>query len=133
MLEQYIPGHEISVVVTGPHDAPAVAGATAVVAAISTSGPDTGLWTRSFAPASDIPPTIEQLALDAYAAIGVLGGASVDFVVDPDGNPWILEVDTALDFTPRGIVACAAASAGSSSIDVMQKMFESIDGPPSQQ
>lgn len=53
-----------------------------------------------------------SLALAAHRALGCEGFSRVDFRVDPDGRPFVLEVNTIPGMTPRSLFPKAAAAAG---------------------
>lgn len=70
---------------------------------------------RSF----DFPPSdgpllarLESLALAAFGAFRMRGYARVDFRVDRDANPWILEINANPCLTPDGGFTAAAQRAG---------------------
>lgn len=56
--------------------------------------------------------TLVQLARDAWHAFGLRGWARVDFRVDQDGRPFILEVNTNPCLSPDAGFAAALARAG---------------------
>lgn len=55
---------------------------------------------------------LEALAIDCWTLFGLGGYARVDFRVDADGNPWILEVNMNPCLAPDAGFAAAAAQAG---------------------
>jgi D-alanine-D-alanine ligase len=52
------------------------------------------------------------LALAAFDELGCSGWGRVDFMVDGDGNPWVLEVNTIPGMTSHSLVPMAAKAAG---------------------
>lgn len=52
------------------------------------------------------------LALGAHRALGCEGVSRVDFRVDHDGHPFVLEVNTIPGMTPRSLLPKAAAAVG---------------------
>lgn len=55
---------------------------------------------------------IQQLALDAYQAVGCESWGRVDIMVDEQQQPWLLEVNTSPGMTDHSLVPQAAAFAG---------------------
>ncbi len=55
---------------------------------------------------------IQQLALDAYQAVGCESWGRVDIMVDEQKQPWLLEVNTSPGMTDHSLVPQAAAFAG---------------------
>ncbi len=65
-------------------------------------------------PASDrkLLRRLEKLALACWQVFSLRGYARVDFRVDPNGNPWILEVNANPCLSPDAGFAAAAGQAG---------------------
>lgn len=63
-----------------------------------------------------LPPETEQtlgeLCRRAFEAIGATGWGRVDLMLDGDGNPWLLEVNTVPGMTDHSLVPMAASQAG---------------------
>ncbi len=63
-----------------------------------------------------LPPAREQslgeLALRAFQAIGASGWGRVDFMLDHEARPWLLEVNTVPGMTDHSLVPMAARQAG---------------------
>lgn len=81
---------------------------------------------RSF----DFPPSdgpllarLESLALAAFGAFRMRGYARVDFRVDRDANPWILEINANPCLTPDGGFTAAAQRAGLSYEAVIHRII----------
>lgn len=55
---------------------------------------------------------LQELALQAYLAIGCEGWGRVDLMLDQQGQPWLLEVNTSPGMTNHSLVPQAAAHAG---------------------
>jgi D-alanine-D-alanine ligase len=51
------------------------------------------------------------LALQAFRAVGASGWGRVDLMVDGDGHPWLLEINTVPGMTDHSLVPMAAAQA----------------------
>ncbi len=59
-----------------------------------------------------IETELQRLALLAFDAVGVSGWGRVDLMIDEDGNPRFLEVNTVPGMTSHSLVPKAAAAAG---------------------
>lgn len=55
---------------------------------------------------------LQQIALEAFEAVGCSGWGRVDLMVDADGQPYVLEVNTAPGMTGHSLVPKAAAAVG---------------------
>lgn len=66
---------------------------------------------------------LEDLAKRCWDAMGLAGYARVDFRVDTDGNPWILEVNTNPCLSPDAGFAAAAGRAGVSFHDMVTRIL----------
>jgi len=55
---------------------------------------------------------LQQLALDAHRALGCRHLSRVDFMMDEEGQPWIIEVNTMPGFTTHSLLPMAAAHDG---------------------
>lgn len=53
-----------------------------------------------------------SLAVDAFTALGASGWGRVDFMLDSDGQPWLIELNTVPGMTDHSLVPMAAAAAG---------------------
>ncbi len=75
-------------------------------------------------PASDRPllDKLYSLARDGWRLFGVRGYARVDFRVDADGNPWILEVNANPCLSPDAGFAAALARAEVEYVDAIQRI-----------
>ena len=63
-----------------------------------------------------IPPVweerVEEAALTVYRARGLSVYSRADFILDADGTPWFLEINTLPGMTPTSLVPQEAAAAG---------------------
>lgn len=55
---------------------------------------------------------LQNLAYQAFQALGATGWGRVDFICDQAGNPWCLEVNTIPGMTDHSLVPMAAREAG---------------------
>lgn len=75
-------------------------------------------------------PVLEELALECWNLFGLRGYARVDFRVDTQGRPWILEVNPNPCISPDGGFLAAAARAGLDSREVVARILEASGIPP---
>ncbi len=65
---------------------------------------------------TQLPPAIarhlQAAALTAHRALGCKDFSRADFILDPDGTVWLLEVNTIPGFTTHSLLPKAAAAAG---------------------
>lgn len=61
---------------------------------------------------SEQEQALQQLALQAFNALGCKGWGRVDLMVDGAGYPWLLEVNTVPGMTDHSLVPMAAKAAG---------------------
>ncbi|MDR0362434.1 MAG: D-alanine--D-alanine ligase [Planctomycetota bacterium] len=90
-----------------------------------------GKTARSFAAADREPRLAEALrrtATDAWAALGLSGYARVDFRVDREGKPWILEINANPCLSPDAGFAAAAERAGWSFADMLGRIVDEALG-----
>jgi D-alanine-D-alanine ligase len=84
--------------------------------------------TRYLCP-SGLPPQqeagLQQHALDAFRLLGCRGWGRVDLMVDGDGNPFLLEVNTIPGMTDHSLVPIAARARGLSFEDLVVRILES--------
>ncbi len=124
IVEAYVPGRELTVGILGRRALPAVEilldeGFYDYRAKYHSPG------TRYLAPADTGPELageLETLAREAFGALGCRGFARVDFRVDPDGVPWVLEVNTIPGMTDHSLLPKAAEAAGLSFEDMVEEI-----------
>ncbi|MDB5985391.1 MAG: D-alanine--D-alanine ligase [Nevskia sp.] len=71
--------------------------------------------TRYICPTDLVPPheaELQALCLRAYELVGCRGWGRVDFMLDAQGNPWLIEVNTNPGMTSHSLVPMAAAACG---------------------
>ena len=66
---------------------------------------------------------IKALARDAFQALGCCGAARVDFMVNRDSRPFILEINTIPGMTETSLLPKAAARAGIAFADLVEKIL----------
>lgn len=83
--------------------------------------------TRYHCPAG-LPAEQERMlgaqALEAFGALHCSGWGRVDFILDPEGKPWFLEVNTAPGMTDHSLVPQAAAVIGVDFDDLVWRILE---------
>ena len=117
VIEQYIEGEEYTVAVVGNDDPRALP-----VIKIALPGEfydfeakyaPGGAVHLCPAPAPEkLTDRLSELAVLAHRAIGCRGMSRTDFIVDADGNPWILETNTIPGMTKTSLLPDAARVAG---------------------
>jgi D-alanine-D-alanine ligase len=55
---------------------------------------------------------MQEMALRAFRAVGARGWGRVDFMLDGDGQPWLMEVNTVPGMTSHSLVPMAAEAVG---------------------
>ena len=55
---------------------------------------------------------LQELALTAFHSLGASGWGRVDLIVDAEGQPWLIEVNTVPGMTDHSLVPMAARGAG---------------------
>ncbi|MNC88553.1 D-alanine--D-alanine ligase B [compost metagenome] len=56
--------------------------------------------------------SVRQTALEAFRVLGCSGWGRVDLMLDRDGNPYLLEVNTIPGMTDHSLVPMAARASG---------------------
>lgn len=72
-----------------------------------------------------VTDSIAQAGLAACRVVGTVGVARVDLRVNPEGQPFVLEVNTVPGFTDHSLVPKAAARMGISFPELVARMLES--------
>lgn len=70
---------------------------------------------------------MRDLALRGYQALGCRGWARIDFLLDADGNPYLLEANTAPGMTSHSLAPMAARVAGLEFADLCLRILEMSD------
>lgn len=71
----------------------------------------------------ELSQKIEVIAADCYQALGCRGTARIDFMVDKNNNPYILEVNTIPGMTGMSLVPDAARAVGISYADLVEMLI----------
>lgn len=126
LVEEYIPGREMTVAVLGGRALPVVE----IV-------PRKGLYDyeskytkgmSTYVCPAEIPAALDErlrsVALAAFSALGCRGYARVDFRVAPGGDVSCLEVNTAPGMTELSLVPMAAGATGMSFGDLVERIVQ---------
>lgn len=70
---------------------------------------------------------LASIALQAFDAVGCQGWGRVDFLVDTNGTPYVLEVNTVPGLTDHSLVPIAAKQAGINFDQLVIKILETSD------
>jgi D-alanine-D-alanine ligase len=70
---------------------------------------------------------LADIALRAFDAVGCQGWGRVDFLIDENGTPYVLEVNTVPGLTDHSLVPMAAKQAGISFDQLILKILETSD------
>ena len=68
---------------------------------------------------------MQQLAVDSYRAFDCRGMVRIDFRIDKDNNPFILELNTLPGMTEHSLVPKAAAKMGMSFPELCDRILSS--------
>lgn len=71
---------------------------------------------------AEVLKRVQQLALQAHRVLGVRHLSRVDFIVDENNQPWVLEVNTMPGFTTHSLLPMAAAHAGLPMADLVDRL-----------
>lgn len=130
-VESAVPGRELTVSVVNGEPLP-------IVEIVAASGfysyqakyQDAG--TQYVVPA-DLPKAVAERVTEAavatYRELGCAGAARTDVMLDDDMNPWVLEINTIPGMTEKSLLPKAAAAAGISFADLMERMLEGAVTP----
>lgn len=77
---------------------------------------------------ADIPPEAEEklraATLRVYEALGLSVYSRADFILDSDGEPWFLEINTLPGMTPTSLLPQEAAAVGISYPELCQRIVD---------
>jgi len=77
---------------------------------------------------SELEQQVQQLALQAFTLLGCRGWARVDFLVDDNNRPYVLEMNTLPGMTSHSLVPMAAREAGINFDQLVMRILESSLG-----
>jgi len=83
--------------------------------------------TRYFCPCgldADRESELQALSLEAFEILGASGWGRVDFLMDAEGKPWFLEVNTTPGMTGHSLVPQAAAEMGVGFDELVWRILE---------
>lgn len=118
LIERFIKGREITASVLGGEKEPV---ALPLIEIVSTTGVydyeakyTVGMSEHIIPPriSIELQEVIKGIAIRAYKALDCSGGARVDFMLDQQGNPFVLEVNTIPGMTATSLFPDAARAAG---------------------
>lgn len=111
LAEKFISGPEYTLAILGEQPLPVI-GLETTNDFYDFDAKYAGQATKYLLP-SGLPETqekeLQQLALEAYLALGCEGWGRVDVMLSEDGQPWLLEVNTSPGMTNLSLVPQAAA------------------------
>ncbi|MEO2016094.1 MAG: D-alanine--D-alanine ligase [Fuerstiella sp.] len=122
LVERFIPGREVTVPVVDGTALPSIEICPAVLWYDYQSKYADERTEYRISP-EDLPKTLSQIAVTACNICGVTGIARVDFRVDEQGQPWLLEVNTVPGMTSHSLVPKAAAAVGMSMGELCQRVI----------
>lgn len=134
LIERYVEGRELAVSVLGPADAPDVL----PIIEIETDEPfytfrahyDPGAATMREAELEPgLRERVKQAAADAYSAAGCRDLGRVDIILDADGVPQILEINTIPGLTETGPMRYAAQAAGMDFTELIGRVISRVTAP----
>jgi D-alanine-D-alanine ligase len=124
LLEERVAGRECTVGILDGHPLPVVEvrprGGVYDYATKYTAGTTDYLCPAPFDAA--VTAAIQEAGLGAFEAIGGRDYARVDVMVDAQGRPWVLEVNTLPGMTETSLLPKAAAAAGIGYADLCDRM-----------
>ena len=126
LLEQFIEGREITVAVLDGNAMPVVEirplAGTFDFEAKYTEGQTEYLVPAPIDPV--VAATAQAAAEVAYAMVGVSGVARADFIVDEQGIPWFLEINTIPGMTATSLTPMAAGATGISFEELVERALK---------
>ncbi len=123
MVEEFIPGREMTVGVINGEALPAIE----IVTANGWYGYEEKYESNAtkyvFLKDAVLEKKLQEIALKAYEAVGCRGVTRVDFRVSPVGHIYVLELNTSPGFTPHSLVPKAGMKTGLTFAEVCDKIL----------
>jgi len=124
LAEAFIRGRELTVAILGTGDEARALPVVEIAAPGGNYDFDHKYYsddTQYFCPANlpdDLARQIGELSVRAYRALGCEGWGRADFMLDAQGQPWLLEMNTSPGMTSHSLVPMAARAVGMSYADL---------------
>lgn len=77
---------------------------------------------------SEQESALQALAMRAFTAVAAAGWGRVDFMLDADGQPWLIEVNTVPGMTDHSLVPMAARAYGWDMPELVWRLLRSSTG-----
>ena len=125
-IEQYVEGTEVAVSIVDGAPLPAVE-IVPKTGAYDYSARYTHGATDFYAPArvdQSVATRAQEAALGAYTQLGCRHVTRADLIIDANGQPWFLELDTSPGMTETSLLPMAAQAAGWSFSDLCERLLE---------
>ncbi len=120
LVEQFIPGAEVTVGVISSADGKSITALPPIHIVPATSfydydakyDRDDTQYRFDLPGGQPVIDTLQELALRAHKSLGCRHLSRVDFILDADHRPWCLEINTMPGFTTHSLLPMAARHAG---------------------
>lgn len=126
LVEQMVKGEEITVAVLDGRPLPVVSIRPVGHAHFDFEAKYTEGHTEYIVPApiaAEVAADAQRQAVIAYERLGLSGVARADFLVDDEGTPWFLEINTLPGMTATSLSPMAAGAAGMSFEDLVEHLL----------
>ncbi|MDG5785858.1 M20/M25/M40 family metallo-hydrolase [Evansella sp. AB-P1] len=133
LVEEYIEGREVNVGLLGNNPVEAlppvelVFGEGEQIYTYEDKKNKSGRTVEKVCPApisEELTKKVQQLAIDTFNALGCYDSARVDFRIDKEGNPYILEVNSMASLGADGSFVFAAEKVGLNYNDLMNRLID---------
>ena len=127
LVEEFVPGREFTVAVVDGRPWPVIE----IVARGGWYGYEEKYSSEEtkypFLEDAVLAPKLQQIAVEAYRAVGCRGVTRVDFRVSPLGRPYVLELNTSPGFTSHSLVPKSGMRTGLSFAGVCDRILSCAD------